>query len=70
MEVRQRRATQTGVSTEPCGLCGSTDVVAMRSQAVRRGTARVNPLWRPATRTYDVCRDCGAKHPTENGQRV
>ena len=70
MEVRQRRATQIGVSSEPCGICGSVNVVVMRSRAVRRGAARLNPMFDSAPRTHDLCRDCGAKHRTENGQRV
>ncbi|TKJ23141.1 hypothetical protein [Blastococcus sp. CCUG 61487] len=70
MEVRLRRATAIGVSSEPCGICGSGNVVAMRSQAVRRGVARINPRWDPAPRTHDLCRDCGAKRRTEDGRRV
>jgi len=70
MEVRQRRATRVGVSREPCGVCGSTNVVAMRSRAVRRGADWLNPTWDPAPRTHDLCRDCGAKHRTENGERI
>ncbi len=70
MDVRERRTTQIGISTEPCGLCGSTKVVAMKSRAVRRGAALLNPRWDAATRTYDLCRDCGAKHRTEDGRRV
>lgn len=70
MEVRQRRATAIGRSTEPCSLCGSENVVAMSSRAVRHGVAWVNPRWDPAPRTHDLCRDCGAKHRTEDGRRV
>jgi hypothetical protein len=70
MEVRQRRAVEIGVSTQPCGVCGGGNVVAMESRAVRRGADRLNPLWKSASRTHDLCRDCGAKHRTEHGQRI
>ncbi|TQN37965.1 hypothetical protein FHU33_4642 [Blastococcus colisei] len=70
MDVRQRRASQIGVSEQPCGVCGSANVVAMTSRAVRRGASWVNPRFDPAPRTHDLCRDCGAKHRTENGVRV
>lgn len=70
MEVRQRRVDQLGVSTEPCGVCGSANVVAMRSRAVRRGAAWVNPRFDPAPRTYDLCRDYGAERRTENDMRI
>mgnify|MGYP004513902779 CR=1 FL=1 len=70
MDVRQRRVTPIGASTEPCGMCGGTNVVAMESRAVRQGTAWLNPRWNPAPRTHDLCRDCGAKHRTEGGRRI
>ncbi|WP_116449486.1 hypothetical protein [Blastococcus litoris] len=70
MEVRQRRATDLGPSTEPCGICGSRNVVARRSEVVRRGSAWINPRFDPAPRTHDLCRDCGAKHRTEDGRRI
>ncbi|SOE00358.1 hypothetical protein SAMN06272739_2551 [Blastococcus haudaquaticus] len=68
--MRQRRATQIGPSHRPCGVCGSVNVVAMESRAVRTGAARLNPLFDAAPRTHDLCRDCGAKHRTENGLRI
>lgn len=70
VDMRLRRATAIGVSTEPCGICGGGNVVAMRSRAVRRGAAWLDPRWDPAPRTHDLCRDCGAKHRTEDGRRV
>lgn len=70
MELRQRKTTHVGMSAKPCGMCGGTNVAAMRSQAVRRGAAWINPWFDPAPRTHDLCRDCGAKHRTENGVRV
>jgi hypothetical protein len=70
MRVRERRATQRGECAEPCALCGSHNVVAMSSRAVRHGSAWLNPRWDPSPRTYDLCRDCGSKHRTESGRRV
>lgn len=52
---------ETGTSDQPCGLCRSRDVAQVRCTEVRSGVARLNPRWRPAVRTYDKCRSCGAK---------
>jgi hypothetical protein len=65
-----RRRIELGKVEQPCALCGSADVVAVESRSVRRGFARINPAWRPVTRTYDICRRCGAKHLTADGRRI
>jgi hypothetical protein len=58
----QRRRLELGKAEAPCGLCGSEDVVVIESQALRRGLDRLNPVWHRATRRYELCRACGAKH--------
>ena len=60
---------EIGTGDQACGLCRSEDVVRVRCTEVRSGAARLNPRWRPAVRTYDRCRSCGAKHaPTARAE--
>ena len=66
----RRQATELGRSARPCDLCGSANVIAMESHAVRGGTALLKLHWDAAKRTYDLCSDCGARHRTDNGLRV
>ena len=30
----------------------------------------LNPAWRPRTRTYELCRNCGVKYLLHDGQRL
>ena len=38
----------------------------------RRGVGLdvLNPAWRPRTRTYELCRNCGVKYLLHDGQRL
>jgi hypothetical protein len=42
----------------------------IESRAVRRGADRLNPLFDPAIKRYELCRACGTKHPLQEHDRV
>lgn len=51
-----------GRGERPCALCGSDDVMAVRTRLVRRGLALLNPAFDPHEHRYELCRGCGAKN--------
>jgi|tagenome__1003787_1003787.scaffolds.fasta_scaffold20688126_2 hypothetical protein len=65
---RQRR--QIGRSDRACGVCAAVGMTIIESRAVRRGADRLNPLFDPAIKRYELCRACGTKHPLQEHDRV
>ncbi|SDO97394.1 hypothetical protein SAMN05660199_02900 [Klenkia soli] len=58
MRIRETLGAVDG----PCLLCGSADVVAVRTRLARRGLARLKPGFDPDEHRYELCRGCGAKN--------
>jgi hypothetical protein len=52
-----------GEGSRPCGLCGSTDVVLVRSHTVGNLLERVLGRVDPDERTTATCRSCGSRAP-------
>jgi len=52
-----------GVGTRPCGLCGSDDVVLVRSRTEGNLLERVLGRVDPDERTTATCRSCGSRTP-------
>lgn len=60
VETRRRR-TVLGPAARPCDVCGSADVSVTESRRVRHGLRWLDPAFRAAPRTYELCGGCGTK---------
>jgi len=45
----------------PCGLCRSSELVVTETRPVRGPLSRLNPVFHPEIRLFEVCRRCGAR---------
>jgi hypothetical protein len=68
--VTGRKRQTVGVSEQACDICGIEGLEIVESRSTRHGLDVLNPAWRPRTRTYELCRNCGVKYLLHDGQRL